>query len=327
MIVSAMFYGTEENVESPFTLKLGPIVITIQELFVSAVSLAIVIPPSLLVVQIFRNVNVREKQMNRQKLLKDENNLSQKTSQNANTVTDGKPVQNILDKKRTNHVSFSDIVEGHNNDENEIETYHHLDHGNNGNKGDMGVTYKEHKRTWNEDESSTEDEEEESEDESDDDEEDSEDYGSEESEVEDDSEISDSDEDDDSYDGDSDLWSDEDSDELDDSDSDDDEEGTSQPKKKGLPAGCLCVGWTIAVLSIITPAFFVILYSMSWGPEISNSWLTSYTLSFFESVLITDPIKVRCTLCSRVIHTYSVFFISNSCMKSWTFRGPFQCFN
>ena len=48
----------------------------------------------------------------------------------------------------------------------------------------------------------------------------------------------------------------------------------------------------MAVLAIITPAFFIILYSMEWGAERSNAWLTSYILSAVESLFITDPIKV-----------------------------------
>ena len=287
-----MFYGTEENVESPFTLKLGPIVITVQELFVSAVSLAIVIPPSLLVVQIFRNVNVREKQMNRQKLLKDGNNTLQSKPEDGsstNKSTKDEPTADIYDVESKQHVSFSDVVEVGQTSKNGI--YRYSDYQDLTTESDLRENhrYKNDKSNVDKEYEESEYSDSDSEDDSDDDEETDD---SEESEVEDDSEISESDEDDDDYSGDSDLWSEEES-EWDDSDSDDDEEGTSQPKKKGLPAGCLCVGWTIAVLSIITPAFFVILYSMSWGPEISNSWLISYTLSFFESVLITDPIKVQ----------------------------------
>ncbi len=40
------------------------------------------------------------------------------------------------------------------------------------------------------------------------------------------------------------------------------------------------------------PAFFVILYSMQWGKERSESWLMSMFLSFFQSLFVVDPLKV-----------------------------------
>ncbi len=45
-------------------------------------------------------------------------------------------------------------------------------------------------------------------------------------------------------------------------------------------------------VSILVPAFFVILYSMQWGKERSNAWLISISLSFFQSLLVVDPLKV-----------------------------------
>ena len=43
---------------------------------------------------------------------------------------------------------------------------------------------------------------------------------------------------------------------------------------------------------MVVPAFFVILYSMQWGKERSNAWLSTMALSFFQSLLIMDPLKV-----------------------------------
>jgi hypothetical protein len=40
------------------------------------------------------------------------------------------------------------------------------------------------------------------------------------------------------------------------------------------------------------PAFFIILYSMEWGKDRSNAWLATMMLSFFQSVLVVDPVKV-----------------------------------
>lgn len=43
---------------------------------------------------------------------------------------------------------------------------------------------------------------------------------------------------------------------------------------------------------MVVPAFFVILYSMQWGKERSNAWLGTMALSFFQSLLVMDPLKV-----------------------------------
>ncbi len=50
--------------------------------------------------------------------------------------------------------------------------------------------------------------------------------------------------------------------------------------------------WTIAILSIVASGFFVILYSMEWGSDKSNSWLSSFCLSWAESFFIFDTCKV-----------------------------------
>ncbi len=55
----------------------------------------------------------------------------------------------------------------------------------------------------------------------------------------------------------------------------------------------LIPAWIVTELSIFVPAFFVIMYSMDWGAAKANAWLIAYVMSFFETVLITDPVKVR----------------------------------
>ncbi|KAL3878017.1 hypothetical protein ACJMK2_035653 [Sinanodonta woodiana] len=71
-----------------------------------------------------------------------------------------------------------------------------------------------------------------------------------------------------------------------------------KPKKKKstktLPFWCNYVAWGLCFLSITAPAFFTILYSMEWGAEKANQWLTTFLLSFFQSVIVVQPIKVLC---------------------------------
>ncbi|CAD5124508.1 DgyrCDS12788 [Dimorphilus gyrociliatus] len=55
---------------------------------------------------------------------------------------------------------------------------------------------------------------------------------------------------------------------------------------------CVIFGWTVAIVAILSSAFFTILYSIQWGKEKSVKWLVSFVLSFFESFILLQPIKV-----------------------------------
>jgi len=59
-----------------------------------------------------------------------------------------------------------------------------------------------------------------------------------------------------------------------------------------LPYWCVYVAWVLVALSILVSAFFTILYSFEWGREKSTAWLTAFLLSFFESVVFIQPLKV-----------------------------------
>ena len=43
---------------------------------------------------------------------------------------------------------------------------------------------------------------------------------------------------------------------------------------------------------MVVPAFFVILYSLQWGKERSNAWLSTMMLSFVQSLFVIDPLKI-----------------------------------
>lgn len=60
-----------------------------------------------------------------------------------------------------------------------------------------------------------------------------------------------------------------------------------------LPHCCLYVAWILVALSVLAAGFFTILYSMEWGSSKSSKWLTSFVLSFVESVLLIQPLKVN----------------------------------
>ena len=52
------------------------------------------------------------------------------------------------------------------------------------------------------------------------------------------------------------------------------------------------VSWVILVLTILACDFLVLLYSMQWGRDVSEEWLSSFMLSFLQSILVVDPFKV-----------------------------------
>ena len=60
-----------------------------------------------------------------------------------------------------------------------------------------------------------------------------------------------------------------------------------------LPWWCVIIAWTLVALSTAGAAFFTILYSLQWGQEKSTAWLTTFLLSFFQSVVLIQPLKVK----------------------------------
>ena len=61
---------------------------------------------------------------------------------------------------------------------------------------------------------------------------------------------------------------------------------------KGLPHFFVYIAWILCSLAILSSAFFIVLYSLSWGAKISNEWLTSILVSLFQDVIILQPIQV-----------------------------------
>ncbi|KAL9952359.1 hypothetical protein ACROYT_G039604 [Oculina patagonica] len=71
----------------------------------------------------------------------------------------------------------------------------------------------------------------------------------------------------------------------------------SPKKKKVRSPGCLphffvYIGWLLCILASLVAGTIVVFYSVQWGKEISNQWLTSALISFFQDVALMQPIKV-----------------------------------
>uniref|UniRef100_A0A8C5SYB1 Polycystin 1 like 2/pseudo n=1 Tax=Laticauda laticaudata TaxID=8630 RepID=A0A8C5SYB1_LATLA len=61
---------------------------------------------------------------------------------------------------------------------------------------------------------------------------------------------------------------------------------------KGLPWWFVFVGWFLVVLTSGVSGFFTMLYGLHYGKDNSIKWLISMAISFFESLFITQPLKV-----------------------------------
>ena len=75
-------------------------------------------------------------------------------------------------------------------------------------------------------------------------------------------------------------------------------------KKKGkpfsLPWWCLFVAYGFSLLLATVAVFFIIVRGIQFGDSKTQKWLVSSVTSFFSSVLLTQPVKVRQQLSSIV---------------------------
>lgn len=59
-----------------------------------------------------------------------------------------------------------------------------------------------------------------------------------------------------------------------------------------FPYWTIYIAWTINFLGIVGSTFYLFLISMEWGKSKSEEWLTTFILSFLESIFVVDPVKV-----------------------------------
>lgn len=58
------------------------------------------------------------------------------------------------------------------------------------------------------------------------------------------------------------------------------------------PHWCVYIAYTLSVLSALTAAAFTTFYSMMWGKEKSNQWLSSVMVSLIQDIFVIQPLKV-----------------------------------
>ncbi|XP_071328687.1 polycystin-1-like protein 2 [Trachinotus anak] len=62
----------------------------------------------------------------------------------------------------------------------------------------------------------------------------------------------------------------------------------------GLPWWFIFVGWLLVIATSVVSGYFTMIYGLKFGKERSINWLVSMIVSFFQSVLIIQPLKVLC---------------------------------
>ncbi|XP_027877842.1 polycystic kidney disease protein 1-like 2 [Xiphophorus couchianus] len=68
-----------------------------------------------------------------------------------------------------------------------------------------------------------------------------------------------------------------------------------KPQRRGfLPWWFIFVGWLLVIGTSFVSGFFTMLYGLKFGKERSISWLVSMIVSFFQSLLFIQPLKVIC---------------------------------
>ena len=78
----------------------------------------------------------------------------------------------------------------------------------------------------------------------------------------------------------------------------------------------LSLAYSLVAISVTAGAFFTILYTFEWGQNKSKQWLGAFMLSFVESIMFIQPLKVRVFINLRLVYlkkkmtkSYIFFFV------------------
>lgn len=67
---------------------------------------------------------------------------------------------------------------------------------------------------------------------------------------------------------------------------------SNKKRKCKLPHSFIYIAYTLAFLTSLTGAAFTMFYSMIWGKEKSNKWITSVIVSLVQDIFFVQPLKV-----------------------------------
>ena len=63
-------------------------------------------------------------------------------------------------------------------------------------------------------------------------------------------------------------------------------------KRFQLPHFCIYVAWFFCIVGSLLASVFTVLYSLQWGKEKSERWLSSVFLSTIEDIFVSQPLKI-----------------------------------
>ncbi|KAK7505245.1 hypothetical protein BaRGS_00003407 [Batillaria attramentaria] len=69
-------------------------------------------------------------------------------------------------------------------------------------------------------------------------------------------------------------------------------EKKKKKRKRGLPWWCRILAWILLVFTCLVCATFVTFYGIQFADSTCQKWISSMLISFFSSVLVTQPLKV-----------------------------------
>uniref|UniRef100_A0AAQ4Q994 Polycystic kidney disease 1 like 2a n=1 Tax=Gasterosteus aculeatus aculeatus TaxID=481459 RepID=A0AAQ4Q994_GASAC len=70
------------------------------------------------------------------------------------------------------------------------------------------------------------------------------------------------------------------------------DEATKKGCRGGLPWWSVFIGWILVIATSGVSGYFTMMYGLTYGKERSINWLISMMISFFESLFVTQPLKV-----------------------------------
>lgn len=121
-------------------------------------------------------------------------------------------------------------------------------------------------------------------------------------------------------------------------------DGDSGQKKSvcchgGLPWWFIFVGWLLVIGTSVVSGYFTMLYGLKFGKKRSINWLVSMIVSFFQSTLVIQPLKVRTHFSSSFVRLYhnflslivfsqrqwAILYVKSMCQKSCSERTVLTC--
>ena len=61
---------------------------------------------------------------------------------------------------------------------------------------------------------------------------------------------------------------------------------------QGLPYPCVYLAWLLVFFTVLVSSYVTMLYGLKYGRQGSVDWLVSLVVSTFQSIFVTQPLKV-----------------------------------